>query len=238
MGTPPISSEEFAKGVMSVAQLPYWSRTWVAQEIFHAQDIILCFDDDNVDWSMFWSGIKRSADDPFWSTITESDMYQHRARRARRVTDEDNLGNCLKPYLHNALASGNCMDVRDRIYSLLSVVHKGEEFEIDYFETREILAYRAWLHFADPLGSCTDYHGSSLLGKLLKCLEIPYDQLLTDEVQMWIDQLVTVKVRGPSPGKVLEILMTALEAVKRSDGMISSLKPECCPSCIHRSSIF
>lgn len=104
--------EEVLRDSLSKASPPWWTRSWIIQELVLASDLSVAFGPAEVSWNTFYSDLLRT-----WETIPElSRIFSLRLNRDRWHYN-GSLG-------ETALLARNCAstDPRDKIYSILSLV--------------------------------------------------------------------------------------------------------------------
>lgn len=137
----------------------YWYRAWIVQEILLAQHVTIVFPQAKIDWAVLGRAIARSGDIDrvddeaaaqlwtFWH-----DRWVLKARRHQNDSQDyispagRNSHNKFWSLIHMH-SKALCIDRRDRIYSLLGLVWKGEDFHVDYDESLADLFWRAGEYF-------------------------------------------------------------------------------------------
>ena len=172
-----VADPELRIAISMVKDLPYWSRAWVVQELFLADQIDLVCGGSTVAWRKFWAFLEGFSSKLLLRTfegdslssvfdINRSSMWEHRRRRTMKFAIEKGAT------MGSTLSLTSCSDIRDRVYSLLSIVEHGRSFPVDYSEDSALLAHRAWDHFRVQDGVSCEEQSIHLLKRLLTCLEV------------------------------------------------------------------
>lgn len=173
--------------MLNVLHDPYWSRMWIVQEIYLAQEILVLHGRQSAQWDNLWEHlhairdhmrecpktwalINRSAEGDPWKHIytTEADKYYEHTSKDHgwdlaqvgdpRLNDAQDMEKLIETYKHH-----KCSDKRDRVIALLSLVDGGSHFQLDYAKSAVQLAIEAWAHFGG---------GKTLLTVLADALEV------------------------------------------------------------------
>lgn len=139
----------------------YWRRAWIVQEILLAKKVTVVLPDAQVDWTIIGRAIAKAGNMDrldqesaahlwtFWAerwisrhpTSTRRSRWLHNGLPVNRL-EMDSLWSLIHMHRH-AL----CTDKRDRIYSLLGLIHAENDFKVDYNESIVDLFWRAGEHF-------------------------------------------------------------------------------------------
>ena len=118
---------------------PYWTRTWIIQEVMLAKDVLVHCGNYRVTWDRLTDSIKEIFANPHTITIPEKLKIRNALRQAHSLAHQRSaFGTCLKPVLRDMLrvsVGTKCADIRDRIYSVLPAteVPPGRPpFAVDY----------------------------------------------------------------------------------------------------------
>ncbi|KAF2686435.1 HET-domain-containing protein [Lentithecium fluviatile CBS 122367] len=124
---------------------PYWSRTWVAQEVLLAQRIIIVNAEEEMGFESLNQVLLPSVDD----SGKERSMLKKFANSRRQHQGKGQFQNMQAVIwdLLEWLGDSHCGDERDHIYGLLSLVKGGRSFTVDYGEDVCSLFWRAGEHF-------------------------------------------------------------------------------------------
>ncbi|KAK5091835.1 hypothetical protein LTR70_006365 [Exophiala xenobiotica] len=179
------ASQASLAGVLDLIQSnPYWERLWVIQEVILAKNyrlFVLC---GNV--LLRWEHLRfftatlnrlngKQEVDAAW--VTNQKFQSLLQLRDAYHEDEGRLTKTQRKFIHwlNNFWNSECSDRRDMIYGLLSLVEKGDQFEVDYGLSTEALFLRVTTFFALPSFS----GGQSMASTLLKSLRLDQRALLT-----------------------------------------------------------
>lgn len=150
-------------GACQLGSLRYWTRLWIIQEILLAKTITCLL------WNGFvvdWQDLFRF----FPSCAQTTPAYNHFAVRKSKMKTSEELQGDLG-YLLDQYSYAECLDVRDRIYGMLSLADPQGSFLVDYEESCLALACRAALYFPpyltffEELCTALAIDSSSLIGK-------------------------------------------------------------------------
>ncbi|KAL6705683.1 hypothetical protein ACN47E_006472 [Coniothyrium glycines] len=139
----------------------YWHRAWIVQEILLAKHVTVILPGAKVDWTVLGRAIARSGSidsldrecaahlwsfwDERWRRTPQSSAKKSRwlpnGKPVNRL-ELDSLWSLIHMHRH-----AQCTDKRDRIYSLLGLVHADHDFRVDYGESVMDLFWRAGEHF-------------------------------------------------------------------------------------------
>lgn len=162
---------DLLRPMLNVLHNPYWSRMWIVQEIYLAQEILVLHGRESAQWDNLWEHlhairdhmrecpktcalINRSAEGDPWKHIrtTEADKYYEHTSKDHgwdlaqagdpRLNDAQDMEKLIETYKHH-----KCSDKRDRVIALLSLVDGGSRFQPDYAKSAVQLAIDAWAHF-------------------------------------------------------------------------------------------
>ena len=156
--------EDSTCGLQQLCSNGYWKRTWIAQELLLGRQIRVLNSKQEISWQELNLGIfaiMRNMDHDaaivrFGSSICEEFQeleYEALVRQfyieweQRRDHDgQEEPQDMLE--LVGWLGGSECLDARDRVYSLLALVQEGAGFHVDYDEDRCSLFWRAGSHFS------------------------------------------------------------------------------------------
>ena len=129
--------------------LPYWKRAWITQEVLLGRRIrILCgsssniIDLDDVGFTIYWLS----------SLVRYTRPYELNGMRKNTVAVEGGSKSSginswtIRKVLWRQKGT-DCSIARDRLFALLALACKGNEFRVSYEETSEDLFWRAGQHF-------------------------------------------------------------------------------------------
>lgn len=145
--TGPFSIEQLhslVNGLVHLSENPYWMRTWIAQEVFSAQRVRLTNGLEEMQWDRLlfvMAYVRRHPDTR--EKVSRLRLYLYMDEWIRRKGFADHS---IWKLLH-WLSQSQCMDQRDRIYGLLSLIDDGATFDVDYEEDVHSLFWRAGEHF-------------------------------------------------------------------------------------------
>lgn len=126
----------------------YWHRTWIAQEILLARQIVVINRANEMSWDSMITTMKfiakRTLRPRAWAFLNTSLIPTFDSHRAFQASNRTNIreGRSIKVFL-SWLGDSLCMDPRDRIYSQLSLVPEGNLFTVNYDEGVYSLFWRA-----------------------------------------------------------------------------------------------
>ena len=195
-----------AASTLAICQMPYWTRTWIVQEVLLARKLEIVCDRHHFPLASFSNVIdlllspasnvlldralsgSTSEDDlalslaprrsVYRQQIYASSAYQHiRSRNPETRVERTPIAVDWRPgfdlcELLQKYAATRCSDIRDRVFSLLSLVTKGPAFGVQYNDTVLDLIIRACRYF---------YGDARLFGLLVKSLQVT-DKHLKDYV--------------------------------------------------------
>lgn len=189
--------------LVTVLNFPYWSRTWIIQELYLARNIELLYQSFTIEWEAFWQGYDRIIHmnlgkfvwQEAWQSAITSKAVHHRAVRQCLIGEQtkEHIGS-LKPYnvrndlpqLLDQYADTQCGDLRDKIYALLALARGGDSFAVEYRETPAALASRAFNHWSPRVQeNCK----ASFIEQLLRALDISTPANIP-WLSRWLVQLV------------------------------------------------
>ena len=161
-----LARDIYWKGVVealkNVRDRPYWTRTWIVQEILLAPDVIIFCGESSVSWMRLMDlfSAKKSLDLPFEFDGRPFELEQ---MRKNNLNSSSKTG---KPEegidfldLVSLVSETNCSDPHDKIYGVLSLTAPSvsSSFTVDYSErlgslfwrtlassTKEVLAIEDW----------------------------------------------------------------------------------------------
>jgi hypothetical protein len=129
---------------------PYWNRAWTSQEMIQSRRLTVLTAGARLDWDKFQHARDTPPSvmgtvDPHFSSFP---AYFWTLWFNQRYTDATSAeGRHSIWLLLNRHKVAQCSDVRDRIYSVLSVVKRGTSFRVSYTDTPVELFWRAANHF-------------------------------------------------------------------------------------------
>jgi hypothetical protein len=166
----------------------YWNRAWTTQEMLLSKDLTVLTSRARLSWHRFQfardtRGVKmRPVDSWFSSTPEYFWTLWYEEQFAKNLSGEGR--HSLWTLLDRA-ATSRCADVRDRVYSLLSLAMGGRAFQVSYSETPVELFWGSADHFVawnqpdavrnlrEALGLSLLQLGESLQGQPSRRLYVP-----------------------------------------------------------------
>jgi hypothetical protein len=142
----------YRERVRKLASHHYWRRTWIIQEITLAQELVVLNGPKSLEWGSLMRALVSVRGD--WLSIFGLMKMRHEAREVYSME-------IWKPLAE--MANSACVDTRDRIYGMLSMVIGGGSFAVKYEEDVFSLFWRAGEHF----GAWADGYRMSWLCKAL-----------------------------------------------------------------------
>lgn len=188
--------EEAETSIVDLLSRPYWDRMWVVQEFLLPSNLLILYGDDGVWWermeqnflsksprelALMWNGRSVVTDYSItgWWNLNEA-RRRWQASPSRVTRQLQTLDRLLRQF-HR----GECRDVRDRVYALLSLVDPPPAattpvLSADYNISARRLYYRvlSYLRHCSSLTNFLDWAKFRLL--LSQALNIPQD----DEFQL------------------------------------------------------
>lgn len=149
--------EPCAKAVARLVERPWFERLWVLQEIYLAQEVLICCGSETMSWELFKNGFAVACEETPHAAIERvlgagREPCLARRMRVLRII----MG--AKPqfsYLRNFLGAVKCTDDRDRIFGILSFLEMGglpPRFRPDYFlSTREVYTLAVSSHMSSGM---------------------------------------------------------------------------------------
>ncbi|KAF2852751.1 hypothetical protein T440DRAFT_525137 [Plenodomus tracheiphilus IPT5] len=137
----------------------YWCRAWIVQEILLAKALTIVFPGASIDWTIIGNAIAKSGDLTRFTEETAAQIWTAWSDRWRTgqkssacevlYTNSPDYRGIYEEfwtlmYVHQR---ARCTDPRDRIYSLLGLVDRGQGLTVDYNESVEDLFWRAGEYF-------------------------------------------------------------------------------------------
>ena len=127
----------FAENIEDVANRPYWIRFWVVQEFLSAREIHIWCSGNNIDVEDFKHATTCRLSPPTEAYNSNHEASHPPLKAAALLSSRDIDGYPeMKTPLHRLLLrhrACNCQDPRDRVFSLLSLVHHEEKPFLDKF---------------------------------------------------------------------------------------------------------
>jgi len=165
-------AKSLARQIQQISRNPYWKRTWIVQEILLARKLFVVNALKTVKWDTLnvflrtarWSRVAFHLDDEYPMIESFDDLNQNVSQEKSVLFD-----------LFVRLAPSECMDERDRIYSLLSLVQGGESFAVNYEEDVCSLFWRAGEYFGAWTHTDAIFHLSQTLGLTSQLLQADLD---------------------------------------------------------------
>ena len=144
-----LARDIYWKGVVealnNIRDRPYWTRTWIFQEILLARDVIVLCGESSVSWKrlMDLCSAKKSLDLPFEFDGRPFELEQMRKNNSSRENGKPEEGIDLLD-LVSLVSETNCTDPHDKIYGVLSLTAPSVSscFTVDYSEQLESLFWR------------------------------------------------------------------------------------------------
>lgn len=127
------------RNCMHLLQMPYWTRTWIVQEIMLAKECFVVSSLGLLPWRCL-----RSLTRPMTATrhqrYTEPAFLAHLCdwRRIWEPTNNQGSKEGLEFYL-KAFSNTTCADVRDRVYGLLGLAYNVGKLQVDYQRSPSML---------------------------------------------------------------------------------------------------
>lgn len=118
---------------IDLCRRPYWTRTWIVQELLLAQSVIVCIGSTRFMWKQFAAFMDCCAiqwrEGIGWSVPKEIHLIQNLIEMMELSVKcrYNSLDELLQQYNKQS-----CLDVRDRIYALLSLADNGHDIVPDY----------------------------------------------------------------------------------------------------------
>lgn len=116
----PRSQKPEVRGILdNLLQHPYWTRTWILQEIVLARSIIVHCSSTTLDWDVFIRMTKRlcaKAGVEYLSKVGQSHLMRLHEERA-------NSKPRTLPHLLHRYQSTQCLDPRDRVFALVGLIN-------------------------------------------------------------------------------------------------------------------
>lgn len=174
--------KQYIQTAFMLTQFPYWSRMWIVQELLLSNRVQLMYNDDLIDWDVFWDGIEqlllvsfvRSGQQDKYD-IKDSYSARHLEQRRRRLALPPEERHTSLNELLVRYSASQCMLLRDRVVGLLSLLKDGDTFDDCYSGSHANLVLKALLHFGGNF---------DVLGRLRQSLRITHLQL-TEELASW-----------------------------------------------------
>lgn len=178
-------------------RLEYWSRAWTQQEFILARSVLLLSGSSAIEFGILWKALDALSqelgtyeeegftlfDMTGYSRLQTTDWQTHRAK----IHDSSPWA-CI----YNTEALG-CADLRDHIYSQMSLIRGGDRFDVDYDECPYRLFLRTIFFFREALPKHKIFEHLAIVAKSLDqhlvcvfdelrlraCTMKPYRKLLT-----------------------------------------------------------
>jgi hypothetical protein len=144
-----LARDIYWKGVVealkNVRDRPYWTRTWIVQEILLAPDVIVFCGESSVSWKRLMDlfSAKKSLDLPFEFDGRPFQLEQMRKNNSSSKNGKPEEGIDLLD-LVSLVSETNCSDPHDKIYGVLSLSTPSvsSSFTVDYSEQLGSLFWR------------------------------------------------------------------------------------------------
>jgi hypothetical protein len=166
---------------------PYWERAWITQEITESRALRMLYKRWEIDWKIFGKAVMlpRVLEDIHDYALIilrfQSLWMEQRSHNARQSIWQ------LLIWRQSAL----CTDLRDRIYSVLSLTRVDKAFQASYSESTVDLFWRAGDHF----GAWSQLR---LITTLMRALELKVTDLKFS-IEKRPDLKLSVQIRRASP---------------------------------------
>ena len=174
------------KALGSIFRLPYWSRTWIVQEIVLAPTLVVCCGRRQIAWDAldFWTRNTNSIFTAMGKPPKEPYTPVHRVRaedliEIRRVRTHVRILREL-PVLLVTYRTTHCHDPRDRVYAFLSLASSPKHTQMiraDYTKSPEELFFDVVKFNFDERRQRT----ISIPGALVEVLRLPWPEKLNYE---------------------------------------------------------
>ena len=134
---------------------PYWSRTWIVQEILLSENLEIHCGNRKLPWDVFW-GFQSSIPNnhlQYNSQVVGGSSAEHLSRERSRSGKRD-LFNLVMDCPHRT----DCADFRDKVYALLPLVPdttKSKRLKVDYSIDSIELLFKAYEYSFDIAPSIT-----------------------------------------------------------------------------------
>jgi hypothetical protein len=142
------------KQLEDLLQHPYWTRTWVTQEVLLAKSIGMLCGTQHMEWTVFASAVIKAMDLDVFGFASALVFWRLWTRRQRTLSKDPSsafhtVPTALYPFwsLFNWRITSQCTDPRDRIYGILALARDYPGFDVSYTERASDLFWRAGEHF-------------------------------------------------------------------------------------------
>ena len=120
-----------------LTECSYWRRLWVIQELVKAQDLLLIWGDEEIQWSVLataFDTLHHTSGDTaistsrwtLWSNVEGSIAYQIWLQKQDQARSRSLLGNMEK------YQSSNCTKAQDKAYALTGISNDASLLQVDY----------------------------------------------------------------------------------------------------------
>ena len=147
-------TEHTFKALNEICCLVYWNRIWTVQEFILAHSIILMYGSAQAEIELFesflaeWTKLDQQCPPPHMKTIEHFERIKRYCDERSRFRQSRHAHVSLESLLFS-FHDSQCTDQEDRIYAMLSLAKRGEDFLIDYREPILQLSFRT-LCFCKP----------------------------------------------------------------------------------------
>ena len=128
-----------------VARLQNWQRLWITQEILLARDILVWCGNASVSWDSLFGRHNTILDSGFEDIHHKHDisrgmldprLFSLRTKRSRlHMTDGNIMHKMNASQAFHPSITSKCRDPINHVYAILSLVHHGDRFPVDYDDT-------------------------------------------------------------------------------------------------------
>lgn len=148
------TSSEVKSQLRNLFDHPYWTRTWITQEVLLSQSVKILCGTHVLEWKTFAPAVAEvlKADDRDADPALQ--LWDLWTRRQRTLANGQpsaffTVPTALFPFwgLFDWRSDSQCTDPRDRIYGILALARDYPGFEVSYTESATELFWRAGEHF-------------------------------------------------------------------------------------------